>query len=32
MDGDEIMLGIYDNVQEELKVKTKLLAKSKDKV
>ena len=31
MDGEEIMLGIYDNVQEELKVKYKMLSKEKQK-
>ena len=32
MDGEDIMLNIYDNVQDELKVKNKLLEKEKKKV
>ena len=32
MDGEDIMLDIYDNVQEELKVKAKLLEKEKEQV
>ena len=31
-DGEDIMLDIYDNVQEELKVKDKMLKKTKEKV
>ena len=32
MEGEEIMLGIYDNIQDELKATTKLLKKEKDMV
>ena len=32
MDGDDILLNIYDNVHEELRVKTKLLDREKEKV
>ncbi|ELU17379.1 hypothetical protein CAPTEDRAFT_151173 [Capitella teleta] len=31
MDGEDIMLGIYDNVQEELKVKNSMLSKEKQR-
>ena len=31
-DGEDIILDIYDNVQEELRVKNKLLQTEKDKV